>query len=445
MSPYGHWEWARVAERQVPYPAPHASGYRAVGATASHKGILFDDMVVNANSGNIGPSARPRGRKRANGEGSIYRRESDGLWVAAISWPDGKRERHYAQTRAEAGKRLQVALHRRSTITTLPSGEDTLATYLENWLATVKPTVRPSTWLRYRGLCRVHVIPRIGRVRLGRLQPGHLDQLYAATLAAGLSPTTAHHIHMVVHRALEVGLRQGVVSRNVADLVTPPRVTQGEMHVLKPDEVRALCAQATDDPCDAVTVLAVTTGMRQGELLALRWRDVDLVVRAIAVTATVQRLPGIGFVQGEPKTARSRRQVRLTPTGISILERRWELQTRDRELAVNLFEAGDWVFTNPFGRPISASVLRRRFGRLLTQAALPRVRFHDLRHTTATLLLAQGVHPKVVAELLGHSSVAVTLDRYSHVAMAMHQEATDALEAVLQDPQLAGLDQSLDQ
>ncbi len=383
----------------------------------------------------VEPPIRPRGRKRANGEGSIYQR-ADGLWVAAISGTDGRRQRFYARTRADVGRRLTEALQRRDQGigATVPAGQDSVGTWLETWLATVKPTLRPRTWIRYRELCRVHLIPTIGRLRLGRLQPTHLETLYAARLAAGSSPTTVHHVHMVLHRALGAAVRQGRVNRNVAQLVTPPRRAQPEMQVLDAAEARHLCAVAAGDAAQgALPILAVTTGMRQGELLALRWREVDLERGSVAVTGTLQRVRGAGLVRGEPKTARSRRQVRLTPTAVAALRRQQAAQAAARLVAGDRWVAGDWVFAGPLGTPLRPEAVRLHFGALLKRAGLPPIRFHDLRHTAATLLLGQGVHPKVVADLLGHTTVAMTLDRYSHVAVAMHQQAADALEAVLGD------------
>jgi len=380
------------------------------------------------------PPVRPRGRKRANGEGSVYRR-ADGLWVAPITRADGHRERFYARSRTEVGLRLTEALHGRDQGGMSRGGRVALGVWLEAWLITVQPTLRPRTWIRYRELCRVHLIPALGRLSLGRLQPTHLEALYAARLAAGSSPTTVHHVHMVLHRALGAAVRQGRLTRNVASLVTPPRMAQTEMTVLDVTEVRRLCAFAVDDEqCGALAILAVTTGMRQGELLGLRWRDVDLAQGSLAVTGTLQAVSGRGLVRGEPKTPRSRRQVRLTPTAIDALRRQQVNQAAARVRAGDQWGEGDWVFTGTRGAPLQANTVRSAWRRLSQRANLPPVRFHDLRHTAATLLLGQGVHPKVVADLLGHATVAITLDRYSHVAMAMHQEAADALEGVLRQP-----------
>ena len=393
-------------------------------APGGRRRLLWLTMPTN-------PPIRQRGRKRANGEGSIYQR-ADGLWVAAITGANGQRQRFYARTRTEVGRRLTEALQRRDRGEPGNAGRHTVGAWLESWLKTVRPTLRPRTWIRYGELCRVHLIPAIGRLQLGRLQPAHLEAFYAERLAAGSSPTTVHHTHMVLHGALAAAVRQGQVNRNVAELVTPPRMAQSEMRVLDPGEVRRLCAVAAEDPDHgALLILAVTTGMRQGELLALRWRDVDLERGALAVTGTLQRVRGEGLVRGDPKTQRSRRQVRLTPTAVAALRRRQRAQAITTPPAMGTSSGGDWVFTGPHGAPLDANTARAAWHRLRRQADLPPIRCHDLRHTAATILLGEGIHPKIVADLLGHATVAITLDRYSHVAMAMHQGATDAFERVL--------------
>ena len=294
-------------------------------------------------------------------------------------------------------------------------------------------------------MCRVHLIPTAGRLRLGRLQPTRLDAVYAERLAAGSRPTTVHHVHMVLHRALGAAVRQCRVNRNVASLATPPRMALVEMRVLDPAEVRHLCAVAAEEADHgALLILAVTTGMRQGELLALRWRDADLERGTLAVTGTLQRVNGEGLVRGEPKTARSRR--RKTPAHADRSSRS-PPPAGDPQAAARLTvgDRGPRVTGCSLGRSV-LHVIPTQFAPPGTASAdaqaspdqIPRLcrrrHNHDLRHTAATLLLGEGVHPQIVADLLGHATVAITLDRYSHVAMAMHQGATDALEAVLQEP-----------
>jgi len=221
------------------------------------------------------------------------------------------------------------------------------------------------------------------------------------------------------------------LARNVASLATRPRIKRQEMVTLSPEETRSLLAAAAGDRLEALYVLAVTTGMRQGELLALRWRDVDLQTGMVQVRTTLQRSKD-GFVFSEPKTDRSRRQVALTKVAVAALRRQRIAQAEERLRLGGMWEDNDLVFANELGKPIEAgNLLRRSFWPLLERVGLSRIRFHDLRHTAATLMLGRGVHPKVVAEMLGHSQIAVTLDLYSHVTPTMQREATAALDAVL--------------
>jgi integrase len=217
----------------------------------------------------------------------------------------------------------------------------------------------------------------------------------------------------------------------VADLVTPPRVERIDMQVLSPEQSRRLLEEATGDRLEALYVLALTTGMRQGEILALHWRDIDLDRRTVNVHLTVHRVRDT-FLFTEPKTPSSRRQIVLTEAATSALRRHRAAQVEERLRTGDRLEDADLVFTNHEGRPIDASnLLRHCFHPLLSRAGLPKVRFHDLHHTAATLLLGQGVHAKIVSEMLGHSNIAITMDLYSHVTPTMQREAARALDSLL--------------
>ena len=368
--------------------------------------------------------------KRGNGEGSIYRR-ADGRWVASVSVDQGRRKYFYAQTRHEVGRKLATAIKARQDGLPLVPERQTVANYLQHWLETAKPTVRPRTFVRYEEYVRLHAIPELGRLSLARLSPQHLQRLYASRLEAGLSPATVAHLHAVLHRALGQAARWGLAPRNVAELVTPPRSERREMSTLSPEQARAFLETAEGDRLEALYVLALNTGMRQGELLALRWREVDLEGGSLQVTATLQRTSE-GFTFSEPKTAHSRRQMALTAPAVEALRSHRARQLEERLSMGAAWEDNDLVFANEVGRPIEGTnLIRRWFYPLLERANLPRIRFHDLRHTAATLLLGRGVHPKIVSEMLGHSQIAITLDLYSHVTPTMQRQAVEALEAAL--------------
>jgi integrase len=239
-------------------------------------------------------------------------------------------------------------------------------------------------------------------------------------LAAGLSAKTVANVHGVLHRALEQAFRWRLVPANIADLVDPPRVARRQMHALSPEQARHVLAVAEGDPLEPLYRLAITAGLRLGELLALRWPDVDLEQRTLSVVATLEQRHGHEPIVAEPKTSRSRRQLVLGDAVVNALR------------AHRLSQPGiGFVFTRGDGRPLSRSIVDKAWTRLNARASVPRVRFHDLRHTSATLLLGRGVHPKIVSEMLGHATVAITLDLYSHVTPTMQREAAVAMDELL--------------
>jgi integrase len=234
-----------------------------------------------------------------------------------------------------------------------------------------------------------------------------------------------------VHRGLAQATKWHLVQRNVADTVKPPRPAPKEMCALSAAETRRLLEAAGRDRLEALYVLAVHTGMRQGELLALRWQDVDMENAVVSVRRTLTRSGGrVAF--GEPKTKRSRRAIRLTPQAVEALRSHLKRQLRDMEILGDRYQDQGLIFTTDTGAPINPSNLRQRsFAPLLKRAGLPHMRFHDLRHTCATLLLSRGVHPKFVQELLGHATIAITLDTYSHVMPSMGDATARAMADAL--------------
>jgi integrase len=368
--------------------------------------------------------------RRTNSEGTVYRRR-DGRWVAAMTLDTGRRRCFYGATQRAVQDKLRAA--RRAIDDGLPVASDRqkVGTFLTRWLAEVaQPTVRPSTYVRYRELLTSHIIPAVGHLPLTKLSPQDLTSLYLQ-LGKRLAPRTVGHAHRALHRALRDALHWGLVHRNVCDAVSPPKVPRNEMHVLDPEQTRTLLAAATCDPLEAIYVLAVTAGLRQGELLALRWSDLDLDAGRLNVCRSVRRVSGQGSIVGEPKTKSGRRNVLLTPLAVAALRRHRTRQTEQRLRAV-FWDDLDLVFANEIGRYIGATNLRlRSFKPLLARAGLPAIRFHDLRHTAATLLLGQNVNVKVVSELMGHANIAITLDTYSHVLPTMQADAVGKMEALL--------------
>jgi integrase len=366
--------------------------------------------------------------KRGNSEGSIYKR-ADGRWTASVSVGYGRRKSYYGRTREEVARKLTLALKARQDGLPLVGEKQTVSQYLRQWLEAARPTLRPESYRRYEDVCRLYVIPEVGKTPLARLSPAQLQRLYAGRLETGLSPTSVALLHGVIHKALKQAMRWGLVPRNVADLVTPPRRSTPEMRTLSPEEAQRLLEAASGQREEALIVLAVTCGLRLGELQALRWRDVDLDGARLRVTATYQGMDGDKLLLAEPKTAKSRREVHLSALAVAALRHHRKAQLEERLRVANLWEDHDLVFSTSTGRPLDGNNLRQRtFRRLLERAELPHLRFHDLRHTAATLLMAHGVPIKVASEMLGHADITTTLRTYSHVLPGMQQQAADAMD-----------------
>jgi integrase len=371
-----------------------------------------------------------RAGRRGKGEGSIYRRSSDGRWVAALIMEDGRRMVRRASSRKEAAAKLELLLKARAEGQVMAADRSTAA-FLNEWLAVVKHTVAAGTFERYEQYIRVHVIPTLGRIRLARVTPQHLQRLYQGKLAAGLSPTTVNHLHTVLHGAFAEAVRWGLLPRNVASLVRPPRKAHVDVVALTVEQAQALLVAARGNRFEALFVLALKTGMRRGELLALRWEDVDLDKGMLQVRGTLRRTRE-GLTFGTPKTAASRRKVVLSPTSMAALRRHQVGQDEEHRTAGDLWQDFGLVFPNTVGRPMEPrDLLSDVYRPLLKRAGLPPVTFHALRHTAATLLLAEGEHPKVVQELLGHAQVSITLDRYSHMTPRLMSNAAALMDRLL--------------
>ncbi len=296
-------------------------------------------------------------------------------------------------------------------------------------------SVKAVTFENYEQLVRVHIVPRLGHIKLKILSSAHLQGFYRERLDFGLSPRTVQYLHALLHKALKQALRWELVPRNVATAVDPPRVRREEIQPLSPIQAQAFLHAAREDRLEALYVLAIHCGLRQGELLGLRWEDIDLDTGTLQIRRTFTTAKGERAFTA-PKTSKSRRNVRLTSGAMDTLVRHYQRQLEKREQLGGLWQDQGLVFASRVGTPINRhNLLRRSFKPLLEKAGLPHsVRFHDLRHTCATLLLSKGVHSKLVQELLGHSNVSTTLDTYSHVLPGMGDQAANAMEGTLSSP-----------
>jgi integrase len=374
-------------------------------------------------------------RKAGQGEGTRPTKRADGRWAVAVTLPgSGARRWFYGKTRKEAVEKLNSALRDVQQGRPLPPGRLTVGEYLERWLETVHRRLRPSTHQSYVSYCHTHLVPRLGRHPLGALQPLDVSQALADMAAGGLSPRTCQYARAILRSALHDPSRWGMLGeRNAAALADVPRGPSKEGAALEPAQASILLAAAADQPIGALVAVLLASGLRLGEALGLRWDDVDLERRRLFVRSTLVRVRGQGWLLGPPKSVSGTRIVPLISVALDALRAQHDRQQFDRERAPAAwgdYGAGGFVFTTSVGTPLDGPNALHALKRVLRQAGLPiSIRLHDLRHSTATYLLAGGVDPRIVMQIMGWSQVSM-LKRYQHVLPAMLTDAADRLQAV---------------
>lgn len=384
-----------------------------------------------------------KAKHRGNSEGSIYQ-QRPGLWCAAITTgrdATGKLKRRYiyGHSRKEVADKLNNILNDKQKGLPVDVDRQTVGQFLTRWLEdSVRGSKAPKTYARYKSTVNTHLIPELGKIRLSKLSPQHLQALYRKLQDAG-GHDKAFKCHAVLRAALNLAVKWGLIPRNPALLVDAPKVVRREMSVLTADQARRFLKAAEGDRFYALYVLAITTGMRLGELLGLEWKDIDFAAGTLQVRRQFQRVKNTDKEPSEwqeraPKR-HSQRTVFLTPLALQALKEHRKRQAEERLKLADVWQDLDLVFPSEIGTHMEpGNVNRRSFRHILAKEELkdlPRIRPHDLRHTAATLLLAAGVHPKIVQEQLGHSQISVTLDTYSHVLPSMKQAAAQAMDAIL--------------
>ena len=367
----------------------------------------------------------------AKGDGITKRK--DGRYMAryTIHTPDGpKRKVIYGRKYKEVERKLNEARGDAARGIIYDAENITVGEYLTKWLSdSVRDTVRKRTYERYESIVRVHLGPSIGRVKLKALTPAHVRGLYREKLDSGLAPRSVLHIHRTLSRALKQATDDGLIPRNAAAPVKPPRPRREEMRPLNREQVRSLFEAASGDRLEALYIVAVTAGLRRGELQGFKWEDLDLNAGTLQVRRTLSEPKG-GYVFEAPKSGKGR-NIRLTQRAVAALREHRKRQLEERMQHAGLWQDHGLVFTSGIGTPLLGGNLNCSFKATLQRAGLPEIRFHDLRHTCATLLLRQGVNPKFVQELLGHADISLILNVYSHVLPDMGDAAAGAMDAVL--------------
>jgi integrase len=373
--------------------------------------------------------------RRGNGEGSIRKRK-DGRWEGRYSahTPQGRRQKTvYGVTRKEVAEKLTEAMADRNKGLVFDAGKLTLDDHLERWLEdVVKPSASHRTYSTNAQQVRTHIAPALGRIKVKGLRKAHIDRLYREMLDSGLSPSTVRRVHAVLHRAMEEAVRGDLIPRNPAAHANKPKVKLEEPEPLDASQAAAFLKAAKGDRFEALYILCLMCGLRQGEALALRWRDIDLDGGTLRVNLQLQRVRGGGGLRfSEPKNA-SRRTVGLPQRAVSALLSHRKHQLEEKLRAGPLYQDGDLVFASRHGTPMDAqNVVNRYYKPLLERAGLPPIRFHDLRHSCLSLLAQHGEPIRDLQALAGHATASFTLQRYTHHYDSSARRTADAMGEIL--------------
>ncbi len=360
--------------------------------------------------------------RRTKGEGSIYYAKNVDLWIAQITLPNGKRTSKSSKSQKDVRDWLIDQRKQLNDGLYITDEHLKLAVFLDRYLKDIAfYHLRPRTYQRYTGIINNHIKPEIGNIKLSALRPNHIQALYSKKLKSGLSINTIRYIHAVLHKALFQALKWGLVARNVSDLVDKPKTERKIFKTWSPDDVNLFLEAVEQHRWYSIYVLAIYTGLRQGELLGIHREDVDLERGIINVRHQISAIRGQGLTITDLKTEKSRRPVTLPASALRVLSEFIDIVGIKSGL----------LFTTSTGKPISPRNLLRHFRATNEAIGIPHIRFHDLRHTHASLLLAAGVHPKVVQERLGHSQISLTLDTYSHLIPSMQTEAAEKFESII--------------
>jgi integrase len=371
--------------------------------------------------------------------GSITQR-TPGSWFIRYDGPevDGKR-RQVAETVRGTRKTAERVLRERMAKVEnggyVPKQRETVADYMKRWLETYCATnTTPRTQQGYWGYVQRYVNPSIGALHVQALTGRDIQGLYSSMLDRGLSATTVVQMHRILREALSHAVKWGILSRNPADAATPPRKERKTMDMWDMPTIHRFLQACDTTNYASLYRFAILTGMRRSELTGLRWANVDFATSRLSVVETLQRITGRGLVVGQPKTARSRRSIALSPEAVKVLESIRDCQITQRLLQADAWTSTGYVFTRPDGRPVIPDDISQDFQTIVQKAGLPHLTLHGLRHAHATILLTAGVHPKVVSERLGHSNIAVTMDTYSHVLPGLQEAAAHTVDRCLAVP-----------
>lgn len=386
-------------------------------------------------------------KKRGNGEGSIVRRK-DGIWMGVITIgrnDDGslKRKYYYGKTRQEVSEKITQALSKVNTCQFIEPSTLTVGQWLDFWLSEyAEHKIKLSTKISYDAYISKHIKPFLGRMKLANIRGDMIQKFYNDKLKhgridgkGGLSPKTIKNIHNMLHEALEQAIKNDLLLKNPCKMITLPKRTQKEMRVLSIEEQEQLTGIARYERLGLGIILVLFTGVRIGELLAIQWKDIDFENGILSINKTINRLKNYdpesihktSIVIGETKTVKSNRKVPLHDIMVEALKKHKIAQLEEKLKAGGIYEDHGFVIANELGKPIEPRTYQDFFHRLVKKAGMTKANFHSLRHTFATRALERGIPAKTVSEILGHTTVSITLDLYSHCLMVHKKESIEKL------------------
>jgi len=378
--------------------------------------------------------------------GRIIKRKGSGNYTIVLQLgldpSTGKRKQQWitaGSSKREAERKLAELIHQMDSGTFTKPSKQTLGQYLDQWLQDHRGNIAPNTAQTYAWFVDKHIKPAIGQIPLTSLKPEHLQRLYSEKLTSGrrngnggLGNRSVRYIHTTLHKALKSAVKQGKIVRNPADAVDIPKVTRRAIQTMDETELHIFLEYSKSTPYYALFYMDLFTGMRRSEILALRWRDIDLLLCQTSVTRTLHQLHNREIVIGQPKTAKGRRLIALSPSTVAVLREHQAEQIKQKQsLGMPPLQDDDLVFSHPDGKPLLPDSVTQAWRRLARQAGLSGIRLHDARHTHASFMLKAGTHPKIVQERLGHASIQVTLDTYSHVAPGLQQAAANHFDEIV--------------
>ena len=369
--------------------------------------------------------------KRANGDGSVFFRKKRQSWCAQLSI-NGKPVVRYAKTKVEASKKLQDLRNERDFGMLAMVGKTTVAEWSVEWLNRKKPDLKATTLVRYEHDIRVNIIPLIGQIKLVDLHRSDVAKIHTTLLDQGKKANTIRHAHRVISGMLRDAMRSDMIRRNVASLVQPPKIPTRSFNILDQDESRRLINVLFNIQDRTLIELALSTGMRSGEILALRWQDIDFIENCISIDNTISFPGGGSHVLTSPKTKSSRRKITFQKTIAKEMNELRQYQDHRREMAGDKWHEYGFVFCNDFGRPLTQNGMPRKvLYPALKRAGVKRIRFHDLRHTCFSHMVARGVAITDISVTAGHANVSTTMSLYAHPLPGASNRATSAMEDFL--------------